>query len=175
MQIRGMRLTSAINVVVVVIGLMLVSGCEDSKQPVMRGVKDKLQQIFHLNQDESEEEFSDSDDQQVAIEGEVEVSDEHRETARRILNLNLPDEVKYPEQDQKGAFGKTEPQWRQHARVGEHQTFPNFFEHQPEENNPESALDISGKVHWDEAAEEQTIPQLNTIEGLELEITVKTR
>lgn len=98
-------------------------------------------------------------DEQQALKGE------HSQTAKRILNLNLPDAIKH-----------TEPQWRDHALVGDSQTFPNFFKHEAPADK-ESALSMSGKVHWQELAEgqEQIIPALNTIEGLELEISVRTR
>lgn len=154
----------------------LLSGCDDRREPILRGAKQELDKIFQkLEQTESDladEREEDDFDSEVAPEGEALPENEHTETVRKILNLNLPDEVKHGD-----LFSNTEPQWRKHAVVGEQQTFPNFFEHQVSDNKKASAVDFSGKLHWDEKAEvdDLTIPPLNTIEGLELEISVKTR
>lgn len=147
-----------------------LAACEDSRQPILRGAKQDINSILkHFSEDAKEAESEVFDEADTALNSaEVPVAAEHRETAKRILNLNLPDDIKHGD-----VFAKTEVQWRQHALVGEDQTFPNFFEYEVAPS--ESAVDFSGKVHWQEEAEELTIPPLNTIEGLELEISVKTR
>ena len=153
-----------------------LAGCNDAGEPILRGVKQGNSELSKAGDTSAQpgSEGESPEDNTFDVEElfyQPQATDQkHTNVARRILDLNLPHEIKHGD-----IHANTEPQWRSHALVGETQTFPNFFEHKAEVNQKPSAIDFSGKVHWQEATEDLTIPPLNTIEGLELEISVKTR
>jgi len=156
--------------------LMLLTGCEDSGQPILRGVKQSIDELLQ----------SDSDDERSGDARSEGPADKEPSTdqSKPVLNLTLPDELKHGDfqrydshrhDSQSGETGV----WRDEAVVGEYQTFPDVFNHPDNkaDGKKESPLGVSGKLHWQAMpeGEEPMIPPLKSIEGLELEISVKTR
>ena len=154
--------------------------CNDAENPILRGVKHESSKpakdtSVSATPDDQDTTLDYGFDRNV-VDAEESASQpqgtdqQSTSVARRILDLNLPHDIKHGDID----INRESP-WRQHTPAAESQTLPNFFERDAETSETSSVVDFSGKVHWEESAEEQTIPPLNTIEGLELEISVKTQ
>lgn len=160
---------------------MGLAGCEDSRQPILRGVKQQVEAIFGSPSEDSEqtaeeprlppEPESDKSEGVAEPQPVMEVDLRTQETVRRILDLQLPEDLRHGQPQVQPA-----DQWQDQALIGEHQTFPNLFDAEKPQKK-ESPVDFSGKLHWEPmpGEEELLIPPLNTIEGVEVEITVKTR
>lgn len=178
-------------VLTLITGIWL-GGCGDSGKPILRGIKPADSELVKISPvapsvpsdiapSDNDKGTPDTDmleapvvergifDEHDPLYPSQTIDKQHTRVARRLLDLNLPNEITRGD-----IHAHTEPQWRNHAMVGETQTFPNFFERKTKEDET-SPVDFSGKVYWEEAAENLTIPPLNAIEGLELEISVKTR
>lgn len=147
--------------------LVLLTGCEDSGQPILRGVKQSIDELLQ----------SDSDDERsgdARSEGSADKMSSP-DQSKPVLNLTLPDELKHGDFQGNNSRSGADGVWRDEAVVGEYQTFPDVFNRA--DSKKESPLGVSGKLHWQAMpeGEEPMIPPLNSIEGLELEISVKTR
>lgn len=161
---RIKRPLSSLKLILLAALVLLQSGCEDSREPILRGVKQTIDELF----DSHPEKIADDS-------GSVEnTSESLPETEKEPLNLNIPDDILQGELPQMAH----DPVWGpdvKAASAGEYQTFPNLFEDAPSEDD--STMGVSGKLHWDETEEEtdESIPRLRDIKGAELEISVKTR
>ncbi|WP_419813347.1 hypothetical protein [Bacterioplanoides sp.] len=144
--------------------LLLLSACEDSQQPILRGVKQTIDRV--LETPATEQNVEQSNDQEVTAESE-----------KQPLNLNIPDDILSGEMPDIGH----EPVWGPNkqksktAILDQYRVLPDLFDTAPSDD--ESTMGVSGKLHWDETEEEldETIPRLRDIKGAELEISVKTR
>ncbi len=68
------------------------------------------------------------------------------------LNLSLP-----------------ELEWDDQSWHSERETYPDFFRHQQKEER----MNVSGRLHWDESAEAESLPITETILGAEVELQLR--
>ena len=144
--------------------LLLLSACEDSQQPILRGVKQAIDRV--LETPAIEQNVEQSNDQEVTAEPE-----------KQPLNLNIPDDIlsgEMPSIGDEPVWGPNE-QKSKTATLDQYRVLPDLFDTAPTDD--ESTMGVSGKLHWDETEKEldETIPRLRDIKGAELEISVKTR
>ena len=142
----------------------LQSGCEDSRKPILRGVKQTIDELF----DSHPEKITDDSGSPEST------SESLSEAEKKPLNLDIPDDILQGELPQMAH----DPVWGPDVKatsLGEYQVLPNLFGNTPSED--ESTMGVSGKLHWDGTEEEtdESIPRLRDIKGAELEISVKTR
>lgn len=164
MRLRGMRLNTFLYpLLCITVVSLFMAGCNDQGQIILRGSKivkkhDSVSKIENKDTVISEQKEEQAQNQSLSL------RKEHTKTRHvkleKPLNLKLPVTRHYPGNNDQ--------------LLADNQRIPGGNSFHGHQGKP-SPMSLSGRVHWDESEAAETKPMINTIRGLELELSFKTR